>query len=100
MTEIANDPIVVSLREQITANDRDIVEAVNRRLHLVSQLQDHKAARNYDRVDSTREDWLVSHLADENAGPLSEDGLRELVATLLDLTKRELSFGAPAGSRD
>ncbi len=96
MTEIANDPIVTSLREQITDNDRAIVEAVNQRLRLVAQLQDHKAARNYERVDSAREDWLVSHLANENAGPLSDDGLRELVAALLNLTKRELSFGTPA----
>lgn len=96
MTEIVNDPIVTSLRERITENDRAIVEAVNERLRLVSEIQHHKATQNYDRVDSAREDWLVTHLADENAGPLSDDGLRELITALLDLTKRELSFGTPA----
>ena len=38
-----------------------------------------------------REAWLLDHLRDANSGPLSDEGLRELLATVLDLTKRELT---------
>ena len=94
MTEIASDPTVLALRVKISENDRAIVSAVNERLRLVSQLQDHKSARSYDRVDPDREEWLVSHLEQTNRGPLSNDGVKELCGALLRLTKRELSFAS------
>jgi chorismate mutase len=88
--EPGSDPLVGELREQITATDLEIVEAVNRRLELVRRLKEHKAARGYEFVDRGREDALLAELARENSGPLSPDGLRQLHAELLDLTKREL----------
>ena len=42
-------------------------------------------------VDPEREAWLLDHLRDANSGRLSDEGLRELLATVLDLTKRELA---------
>ncbi|HEX5470118.1 MAG TPA: chorismate mutase [Gaiellaceae bacterium] len=86
-----SDPLVGELREEITANDRQIVRAVNRRLELVRRLKAHKAAQGYDFVDESREAALLDELARANPGPLSAAGLRELHAALLGLTKRELA---------
>jgi chorismate mutase len=86
-----SDPRVRELREEITSTDHDIVRAVNRRLELVLRLKEHKAAMGYDFLDKGREQALLAELERENDGPLSAEGLRELHAELLDLTKRELS---------
>jgi chorismate mutase len=85
------DPLVRQLREQISDNDRAIVEAINRRLKLVARLKEYKASRGYEFVDPDREDWMIRYLERANRGPISSDGLRELFAQILALTKREVS---------
>ena len=85
------DPLVRQLREQISDNDRAIVEAINKRLQLVARLKEYKASRGYDFVDPDREDWMIRYLERANRGPISPDGLRELFAQILALTKREVS---------
>ena len=85
-----SDPRVRELREEITSTDHEIVSAVNRRLELVRRLKEHKAAMGYDFLDKGREEALLAELERENGGPLSANGLRELHAELLDLTKREV----------
>ena len=85
-----DDPRIAQLREQLTANDVEIVEAVNTRLELVAQLKRVKDERGLDFLDPAREQWLLEYLAGANRGPLSAEGLHELYTTLLDLTKREL----------
>jgi chorismate mutase len=85
-----DDPRIAQLREELTANDVKIVEAVNARLQLVAQLKRVKEERGIDFLDPAREEWLLNYLGDANRGPLSAEGLRELYTTLLDLTKREL----------
>jgi chorismate mutase len=82
------------LRERIAANDRAIVEAVNRRLELVAELRRYKQEHGISFLDTAREEWLLGHLQASNRGPLSAEGLAELVATLLDLTKREVADAA------
>lgn len=78
------------LREAIDANDRVIVDAVNARLRLVSELWQVKRALQVDRLDPGREQSLREALAAANPGPLSEAGLQRLVDELLALTKDEL----------
>jgi chorismate mutase/prephenate dehydratase len=85
-----HDPVVRELREQITEADRATLATVNRRIELVRELREHKAAQGWDFLDRDREERLVAALAEANTGPLSEPGLRELFADLLTLTKREL----------
>jgi chorismate mutase len=85
-----SDPRVRDLRDEITSTDLAIVRAVNRRIDLVRRLREHKAAMGYDFHDKGREEALLAELERENGGPLSSEGLRELHAELLDLTKREL----------
>jgi chorismate mutase len=85
------DPRIDQLREELSANDLKIVSAVNARLELVARLKRVKEERGIDFLDPAREEWLLQHLADANPGPLSAEGLRELHAELLALTKRELN---------
>ena len=86
-----SDPRVQELRAEIASTDHEIVSAVNRRLELVRRLKEHKAAMGYSFLDKGREDELLAELERQNRGPLSAEGLRDLHAQLLELTKRELS---------
>lgn len=90
---MTDDPVLRELRARIAAVDRAILAAVNERLELVARVRAHKAERGLDFLDPERERWLHEHLAAANAGPLSEQGLRELYAEILDLTKREVAGG-------
>ncbi len=84
------DPLVQELREEISAVDRAIVEAINRRVALVRRLKEHKTARGWEFVDRSREAEMIADLAGSNTGPLSGEGLRDFYAHLLELTKREV----------
>jgi len=90
------DPVLVQFREQITDNDRAIVEAINKRLKLVAQIKRYKEAREMPFLDTAREEWMLRYLSRANRGPLSEEGLRELYAEILDLTKREVARSGDA----
>lgn len=96
MNDHASDPTVRRFREEISELDRRIVEAVNVRLELVAQLRRYKASRGISFVDPERERQLLDELASANRGPLSAEGLEELISGLLDLTKREVSRDANA----
>ena len=84
------DPLIRQLREQISDADRTIVEAVNARLKLVARLKAYKESRGLSFVDPEREEWMLNYLARANRGPLSAEGLQEIFAEVLDLTKREV----------
>jgi chorismate mutase len=88
---VANDEDPIRrLREQVSDNDVALVAAINRRLELVGQLWRQKRALGLDVLDPEREEWMLRYLARANRGPLSETGLGELFAAVLELTKREL----------
>jgi len=84
------DPAVRELRDRISENDIAVLRGINERLRLVRELRQVKAERGFAFVDRGREERILELLAEENDGPLSEGGLREIFAALLDLTKREL----------
>jgi len=88
------DPLIRQLREQISDNDRALVEAINTRLKLVARLKGYKESRGLSFVDPEREEWMLQYLARANRGPLSAEGLREIFEQLLDLTKREVERGS------
>lgn len=85
------DPIVRQLREQISDNDRKLVDALNARLNLVAKLKAYKERNGIDFVDPEREEWILQYLQRANRGPLSADGLRDFFTQVLDLTKNELT---------
>lgn len=89
--ETTTDAALSDLRDLLAENDRALLDLVNRRLDLVHQIKQRKAELGVEFVDPVREAWLLDHLRRANNGRLSDEGLRELVSTLLDLTKRELA---------
>jgi len=91
VTYDASDPTVRRLRGEISDLDHVIIDAVNARLQLVAQLRSYKASKGIPFVDPERERQLLEELASANPGPLSPEGLHELVSQLLDLTKREVT---------
>jgi len=85
------DATLARLRGLLAVNDIAVLELINRRLELVDQIKQRKAELGVAFVDPEREAWLLDHLRSANNGRLSDEGLRELLTTLLDLTKRELA---------
>src|SRR5947207_12603539 len=97
MAEQNDDPLIRQLREQISDADRTIVEAINARLKLVARLKAYKESRGLSFVDPEREEWMLNYLTRANRGPLSAEGLREIFAEVLDLTKREVGRSEAEG---
>jgi chorismate mutase/prephenate dehydratase len=87
---MSNDPTVERFRAELAAQDRAILDAVNTRLRLVGELKRYKEETGLAFVDPEQERRLLDRLASENTGPLSDEGVRQLFAELLALTKREL----------
>ena len=97
MDESSADPVVRQIREQISDNDRAIVEALNKRLKLVARLWEYKTSRGYEVLNPEREGWMLQYLQRANRGPLTAEGLEELYWHVLELTKREV--GEPDAER-
>jgi len=87
------DATLARLRGLLAVNDIAVLDLVNRRLELVDQIKRRKEELGVAFVDPEREAWLLDHLRSANDGRLSDEGLRQLLTTLLELTKRELSPG-------
>ena len=87
MTE---DALVRQLREQISDNDRAIVDAINKRLELVATLKRYKEDNDIPLVDPDREERMIREIVDANRGPLSAEELERAYRELLALTKREV----------
>jgi chorismate mutase len=88
---MTDDPLIKQIREQISETDRSILGAMNTRLRLVARLKQYKESHGIDFHDPEREQWMLQDLQRANDGPLSRDGLKELLAEILDLTKREVN---------
>ena len=85
-----SDDVVSSLRDEITAIDRELIALVNSRIDKVARLKRHKEDHGIAFVDPNREAQLLADRVRENSGPLSEEGLRAFYAELLALIKREV----------
>ena len=94
----ADDPFISELRNEISANDRRIVAAVNTRLDLVARMRSYKDSRGMPLYDAEREESLLRFLEQTNAGPLSVEGVEEILRTLLEITRRELGSRGSDGS--
>jgi chorismate mutase len=77
-------------RAQISAADRELLAAINKRLALVRALHEHKRAEGIPLRDPAREEQLVVELQAANTGPLSSAGVAELFRHVLDLTRKEI----------
>src|SRR5262249_38959846 len=86
-----------ALRERVSAIDREILAAVNERLEVVAEIVRHKQATGRSLYDAGREESMLAELLRANRGGLSDDGVAELQAALLYLTKRQLGIAASVG---
>jgi chorismate mutase / prephenate dehydratase len=77
-------------RDQISAADRELLAAINRRVELVRALHEYKRAEGIPLIDPAREEQLIVELQAANAGPLSDQGVAELFRHVLDLTRKEI----------
>ena len=87
----AGDERVRELREQISANDRALLEAANRRLELVAELKAYKESVGLPFLDRGREERMLAELVASNPGPLSSVGVETLFRAVLDVVKRDLA---------
>jgi chorismate mutase len=83
------------IRDEIAALDVRLLATINARIRKVSELHRWKAENGVDMVDPNREAWLVSYLQGVNRGPLSDEGVEELMQFVLALVKREVAASAP-----
>ena len=81
---------LTDLRGQIATVDRELLEALNRRLELVAHVQEHKHATGTRLIDSKREAELLQQLTAANDGPLSDRAVHSLFSAVLDVMKQEL----------
>jgi 3-deoxy-7-phosphoheptulonate synthase/chorismate mutase len=81
---------VDALREEITALDLQLLETINTRIATVAELRRYKEEHGLAFFDPDRERSLLEQIKAANHGPLSETGVEELVAFVLDLVKREV----------
>lgn len=91
--QAAADTELRDLRSEVEETDRALVELVNRRLELVARIKRRKVELGVDFLDPEREAWLLRELERSNRGPLTREGLAELVEEILALTKRDLERG-------
>ena len=87
---MTDDSTIRAIRDEISELDRGIVRAVNQRIELVDSLKEYKRENGLPFLDPDRERELLAELERLNEGPLTSEGLQELVSTILELTKREL----------
>ena len=83
------DPLEES-RGQITATDRELLAALNRRLEIVRRLHDYKLREGLPLRDPGREASLVAALQAANGGPLSADAVARFFQFVVDLTREEI----------
>jgi 3-deoxy-7-phosphoheptulonate synthase/chorismate mutase len=81
------------LRARIADRDRALLAALNVRLELVADLRREKDRLGLPFLDPEQERRVVEALVAANTGPCTEEGVRELVDSVLALTKRELERG-------
>ena len=88
---VSLDPVVGSIRDEIAALDVRLVSTINARIRKVAELRDYKEQNGIAFFDPNREAWLASYLKRVNSGPLSDEGVEELITYVLDLVKREVA---------
>ncbi|HMK93188.1 MAG TPA: chorismate mutase [Thermoleophilia bacterium] len=84
-----NDPVIKQFREKISDNDLKLLELVNKRIKLVTQLWQYKEQQGMDVYAPAREDWLVTYATRANKGPLGPAALSEIYRHIIEVTQHE-----------
>src|SRR5207244_13380939 len=90
----ALEPVLRERRARGTEVDRAILAAVNLRLELVAEIAEHKRQAGIPTYDPSREEAMLRELTQGNRGRLTDEGVAELLASILYLTKRQLGISA------
>jgi chorismate mutase len=93
-TQSRIDPVLQELRERVSEVDRAILAAVNLRLELVAEIAEHKRQAGIATYDPIREEAMLRELTQGNRGRITDEGVAELLASILYLTKRQLGISA------
>ena len=93
MTNGGQDPVVTQYRDQISDNDLKIIEAINKRIKLVTALWRYKAAQGLEVYSAEREEWMQTYVSRANKGPLSHDALIEIYRHIVEVTQHEARRG-------
>ena len=93
-TQSRLDPVLRELRERVSEVDRAILAAVNLRLELVAEIAEHKRQAGIPTYDPSREEAMLRELTQGNRGRLTDEGVAELLASILYLTKRQLGIAS------
>jgi chorismate mutase / prephenate dehydratase len=86
---VSSDIFIESIRDEIAALDVRLVATINQRIKKVVELHRYKEENGIAVLDPGREAWLVNYLQRVNSGPLSDEGVEELVGFVLQLVRRE-----------
>lgn len=74
---------IAKLRSAIDQIDEKILDLLNRRLILAKQIGGLKKQSGLRITDSGREKKIIDRLLRKNNGPLDDDGLRHIFATII-----------------
>jgi chorismate mutase/prephenate dehydratase len=85
--------VIESLRAEITALDVRILSTINARIRAVDQLHRYKEQQGIAVYDPEREAWLADYLKRVNSGPLSDEGVEQLLSVVLEVVKKEVRRG-------
>jgi chorismate mutase len=83
------DPVIKQFREQISDNDLKIVDLLNKRIKLVSQLWQYKRQLGMDVYAPAQEEWLLTYASRANKGPITRDALHEIYRHVIEVTQHE-----------
>jgi chorismate mutase len=87
------DSFMHQTRDEIAALDVRLLATINSRIRKVAELHRYKQEHGIAFVDPEREAWLVGYLKGVNRGPLSDEGVEDLITFVLELVKREVARG-------
>ena len=85
-----SDAALDSLRDRVAEADRAILDLVNHRIELVTEIRTLKETHGVPFRDPGQEERLLARRREANGGPLSDEGVEQLFREILDLVKREL----------
>jgi len=73
------------LRDEIDALDTQLVELLSRRATVARAIGAEKRKRNAGIHDAARERDVLDHILKLNKGPLDDDGLRKIFASVISV---------------
>jgi chorismate mutase len=85
---------IQDFRVRIDAVDRELVDALRRRVRLVVELWRLKQLRELPRRDSAREDEIIARLSVERSALVSEESLADFMRLVLWISREEANADA------